>query len=395
MVLFGYSITGACSGLKGLSTIIFKLRRHTGLGLFGFKVTNLFYFYLMKSFASDNWSGVCPEIMEAIQAVNNVGHIPAYGELEDPVTLSSIKKFKEQFGQQVEVFFVYNGTAANVLGVQHLIRPYEAIVSAYSAHLNEDECGAPEKISGSKIYTIESEDGKITPEDVKPFLRSIGFQHHSQPKVISISQVTETGTVYKPDEIADLAVFAHSNSMYLHVDGARIANAAVALGISFKEMITDTGVDVLSFGGTKNGLMFGETVIFLKPNLAKDFEYSRKQGMQLHSKMRYIAAQFERYLTDDLWKKNAGMANNMAQLLADKLKSIPQVTISHEVTANGVFVVLPEKIIPHLQKHYYFHVWNHDLHEVRLMCSWDTTKKDVEGFIKALTELLLTGKEVY
>ena len=215
----------------------------------------------MKSFASDNWSGVCPEIMETLNRVNRE-HNPAYGELEDRVTKNAIEKFRKEFGEETAVFFVYNGTAANVLGVQHLMRPYHAIVSAHTAHMNEDECGAPEKISGSKIYTIETEDGKIKPNEVKPFLRSIGFQHHSQPKVISISQVTETGTVYSREEITALANFAHGNNMFLHVDGARIANAAVALGISFKEMITDTGVDVLSFGGTKNGLMFGEVVVF-------------------------------------------------------------------------------------------------------------------------------------
>ncbi len=342
----------------------------------------------MKSFASDNWSGVCPEIMEALAAVNNTGHIPAYGELDDPVTTAAEKKFKAVFGSSAEVFFVYNGTAANVLGVQHLMRPYEAVVSAHTSHMNEDECGAPEKISGSKIYTIETVDGKITAEDVKPFLRSVGFQHHSQPKVISVSQVTELGTIYTPEEIAALADFAHENNMYLHVDGARIANAAVALGVSLKEMITDTGVDVLSFGGTKNGLMFGEAVVFLKSHLAHDFEYSRKQGMQLHSKMRYIAAQFDRYLTGDLWKKNAAHANKTAQLLADELAKIPQVKVLREVKANGVFARLPESITKTLQQHYYFHVWNHDRNEVRLMCSWDTTEEDVRGFIDVLKKLV-------
>ncbi|RLD70436.1 MAG: threonine aldolase [Bacteroidetes bacterium] len=341
----------------------------------------------MKSFASDNWSGVCPEIMEAL-TVTNAEHIPAYGELEDPITLAAEEKFNAVFGTSVKVFFVYNGTAANVLGVQHLMRPYEAIVTAHSSHMNEDECGAPEKISGSKIYPIETTDGKITADDVNPFLRSVGFQHHSQPKVISISQVTEMGTVYSPEEIAALADFAHHNNLYLHVDGARIANAAVALGISFKEMITDTGVDVLSFGGTKNGLMFGEAVVFLKPKLAHDFEYSRKQGMQLHSKMRFIAAQFNRYLTHELWKQNATTANSMARLLADELDKIPQAKVTRAVKANGVFVLLPESITKSLQQHYYFHVWNYDVNEVRLMCSWDTTEGDVVGFVSALKKAL-------
>ncbi len=342
----------------------------------------------MKSFASDNWSGVCPEIMDVLAETNALGHIPAYGELNDPVTLAAEAKFKTIFGHDVKTFFVYNGTAANVLGVQHLLQPYQAIVTAHSAHMNEDECGAPEKISGSKIYTINTNDGKITADDVKPFLRSIGFQHHAQPKVISVSQVTETGTVYTPAEIAALAHFAHKNNMYLHVDGARIANAAVALNVSFKEMVTDTGVDVLSFGGTKNGLMFGEAVVFLKPEPAVDFEYSRKQGMQLHSKMRFIAAQFNRYLTGDLWKKNAGHANKTAKLLASELQKFPQVKLTRKVFANGVFVTLPKNIIQPLQQQYYFHVWNYDTNEVRLMCSWDTTEEDIHGFIVALKKVL-------
>ena len=345
----------------------------------------------MRSFASDNWSGVCPEIMEALAKVNH-DHNPAYGELDDPVTLSAIRRFKKVFGEESEVFFVYNGTAANVLGVQHLMRPYHAIVAAHTAHMNEDECGAPEKITGSKIYTIETTDGKIKPDDVKPFLRSIGFQHHSQPKVISISQVTELGTLYSTEEIKELADFAHANNMFLHVDGARIANAAVSIGITFKEMITDTGVDVLSFGGTKNGLMFGEAVVFLKKETATDFEYSRKQAMQLHSKMRYIAAQFDRYLTGDLWKKNAANANKMAQELARALEQIPEIKLTRPVTANGVFAIFPENVIAQLQKKYFFHVWNYDIHEVRLMCSWDTTPTDIEGFTNALKNILKTKR---
>lgn len=342
----------------------------------------------MKSFASDNWSGVCPQIMEALEKANNMGHIPAYGEMDDPITLSAEKKFKKILGNSIKVFFVYNGTAANVLGVQHLMRPYQAIVSAHSSHMNEDECGAPEKITGSKIYTIETTDGKITTKEIKPFLRSIGFQHHSQPKVISISQVTEMGTIYTPKEIAELADFAHKNNMYLHVDGARIANAAVALNVSFKEMIADTGVDVLSFGGTKNGLMFGEVVVFLKPELAIDFEYSRKQAMQLHSKMRFIAIQFDRYLTNNLWKKSAAHANKIAAILAKELEQIPQVKLTQKVLANGVFAIFPEKIIRPLQQHYYFHVWNYNTNEVRLMCSWDTTEEDVKGFVSTLKKVL-------
>ncbi len=340
-----------------------------------------------KSFASDNWSGVCPEVMEALQQANR-GHVEAYGEENDPFTQNAVKKFKAAFGENISVFFVYNGTAANVLATSHVLRPYQAIVTAKSAHLNEDECGAPERFGGVKILEIETEDGKIKPEKVEPFLHSIGFQHHVQPRVISISNVTEKGTVYRPEEIEQLAAFAHSHNMLLHMDGARISNAAAALGVSFRQLTTETGVDVLSFGGTKNGLMFGEAVVFFNPGLARDFQYTRKQGMQLHSKMRFIAVQFDRYLTGELWKKNAEKANRMAALLAERLREIPDVKITRSVDANGVFVILPPEIIPALQQAYFFHIWDETTHEVRLMCSWDTTPEDIEGFTKALATLL-------
>jgi threonine aldolase len=339
-----------------------------------------------KSFASDNWSGVCPEIMESLQTANT-GHVEAYGEENDLYTRNAIEKFKIHFGKDVSVFFVYNGTAANVLGTSHLLRSYQAIVSAKGAHLNEDECGAPEKFGGSKILEIETVDGKIRPGQVKPFLSSIGFQHHSQPRVISISQVTEKGTVYTPEEVKTLAGFAHSHNMLLHMDGARISNAAVALKVPFRDFTADAGVDVLSFGGTKNGLMFGEAVLFFDKNLAGDFEYLRKQGMQLHSKMRFISTQFDRYLTDDLWKKNAETANRMARLLEKSLRPFSQLKITSSVDANGVFVIIPPEIIPKIQEHYFFHVWDENTSEVRLMCSWDTTEEDIAGFSQTLKRL--------
>jgi len=337
----------------------------------------------IKSFASDNWSGVCPEVMEALAAVNH-GHLASYGELDEPVTAGAVEKFKKYFGEDIAVFFVYNGTSANVLGTSHLIRSYQAIVSAHSAHINEDECGAPEKFSGSKILELETKDGKIKPEQVLPFLKSVGFQHHAQPKLISISQATEMGTVYKPEEVKALADFAHSHDMYLHMDGARISNAAVSLDLDFKTFTVEAGVDVLSFGGTKNGLMFGEAVVFLNKKLARDFEYTRKQGMQLHSKMRFISAQFDRYLTDELWKKNASHANKMARLLEKKLHPFEQVKVTRKVEANGVFAIIPKEIIPNIQKEYFFHVWDKNTSEVRLMCSWDTTEEDIDGFIAVL-----------
>jgi len=342
---------------------------------------------MKKSFASDNWSGVCPEIMQALQDVNPA-HNEAYGELNDPVTETAIEKFKQHFGEDIAVFFVYNGTAANVLGVGQLMRSYHAVITARTAHLNEDECAAPEKFMGSKILELEPEQGKIRPEQVEPFLNSIGFQHHAQPKVISISQVTELGTIYTAEEIRALSNFAHSHNMYLHMDGARIANAVVSLDTDFRSITTDAGVDVLSFGGTKNGLMFGEVVIFFGREKARDFEYLRKQGMQLHSKMRYIAAQFDRYLTDDLWKKNALQANRMATKLTAELKRFPQLKLTQDVKANGVFCIMPPELVPLMQKAYFFHIWDPQTYEVRLMCSWDTTEEDIDTFIRLLKQKL-------
>lgn len=339
-----------------------------------------------KGFASDNWSGVSPEVMEALAQANQLHH-PAYGE-EDPLMRQAEKRFQEVFETDCKVFFVYNGTGANVLSVQHLLKSWQAVVSPHSAHLNEDEGGAPEKFTGGKILTVDCPDGKLKPEQVKPFLSSIGFQHHVQPKLISISQVTEMGSLYSVEEIKALADFAHQNHMYLHVDGARIANAAAALGVSFSEMITQTGVDVLSFGGTKNGLMFGEAVVFLKPELAEGFEYNRKQGMQLASKLRFITAQFLAYLENELWKSNAQQANNMAALLAKELAKVEGIRLSRPTEANGVFAIIPKAVIPSLQQEYFFHIWNESRNEVRLMCSFDTTPEDVMGFVAATKRLM-------
>lgn len=352
---------------------------------------------IKKGFASDNWSGVCPEIMTALSEINE-GHLFAYGEGNEQVSEMAFTKFKEHFGEDIAVFFVYNGTAANVLGINHLMNSYHAVVAASTAHLNEDECGAPEKFIGTKILEIHTDDGKIRPGQIEPMMKSIGFQHHSQPKIISISQVTEMGTIYSHTEIKELADYAHHNNMFLHMDGARISNAVVALNTDFKSITTDVGVDVLSFGGTKNGLMFGEAVVFLNKDLALDFEYARKQGMQLHSKMRFIAAQFTRYLTNELWKSNARIANDMAKKLASEIKNIPQLIISQPVDANGVFVYMPADLIPELQKHFFFHVWNESpqiegntsttYKEVRLMCSWDTTAEDIMGFVNLINTLV-------
>ena len=251
---------------------------------------------IKRGFASDNNSGVDPKIMKALQDVN-VGHAIGYGG--DVYTEKCTLKFKELFGPQASVYFVFLGTGANVLSLKAVTQPYQAVICADSAHIHVDECGAPERFTGCKLLTVPTIDGKLTPESVKAHLHGFGFEHHAQPKVISISQPTELGTLYSINEIKALAELAHQFEMYLHIDGARLANASVALGRTFYDMITMTGVDILSFGGTKNGLMYGEAIVFLKEGLDCNFKYIRKQGMQLASKMRYISAQFLAYLEDD------------------------------------------------------------------------------------------------
>ena len=338
-----------------------------------------------RGFASDNNAGVHPHILKAISDANH-GHTIAYGD--DPITEQAKQKFKDLFGQQTSVYFVFLGTGANVLSLKALTDSYHAVICADTAHINVDECSAPEKFTGCKLITIPSSNGKITVEAVQKHLHGFDFEHHAQPKVISITQTTELGTLYTPKEIKALADLAHQHNMYLHVDGARIANAAVTLGISFKEMITDTGVDVLSFGGTKNGLMYGEAIVFLKPGLDKNFKYMRNQGMQLASKMRYISAQFLAYLDQEIWKSNAANANCMAKLLHKELSGIKGVTITQEVQANGVFAIIPKDIISTLQKEFFFYVWDENKNEVRWMTSWDTQEEDIKLFTSLLKQLV-------
>jgi threonine aldolase len=338
-----------------------------------------------RGFASDNNSGVHPDIISSLTKVN-IGHTIAYGD--DPYTAEAVKLFKKEFGDQVEVFFVFIGSAANVLGIKAATQPYNAIICPETAHINVDECGAPERFTGCKTLTVATPNGKLTPELVQKHMHGFGFQHHSQPKIISISQPTELGTVYSPEEVKTLADFAHAHNMFLHMDGARIANAAVSLGVNFKTFTTDAGIDILSFGGTKNGMMYGEAVVFFKPELAEGFMYTRKQGLQLASKMRYISSQFIAYLSNDQWKKTATHANRMAKLLADELMNVPQVEITQNVEVNGVFAIIPSKIIPKLQNEYFFYVWDQDRSEVRWMTSWDTTEEDIKGFVETLKSLL-------
>jgi len=337
------------------------------------------------SFASDNNSGVHPKVMEAIIEANK-GHVIAYGD--DPYTESATGKLKEVFGQDVGVFFVYNGTGANVVGLQALVSPFNAIVSAQSAHINEDECGAPEKHTGCKLLTIPSPDGKISVDQIGPFLHMSGNEHHVQPSAISITQATELGTVYRPDEIEAITRFAHENNMRVHMDGARIYNAAATLGVGLRDITRDVGVDILSLGGTKNGLMFGEAVLVFDPGLTGDIKYIRKQTTQLASKMRFIAAQFEALFTDELWLENAMHANQMAQLLAEKVKDLPGVEITQSVDINALFVKLPPDVIPRLQAESFFYLWDEQRSIVRWMTSFDTTEEDIQDFVALLKRYL-------
>lgn len=340
---------------------------------------------IRKSFASDNNSGVHPAVMQAMQDANQ-GHVVAYGD--DPYTERAVATFKSLFGEQCQVYFVFLGTGANVLSLKALTHSFHSIICAETAHIQVDECGAPEKFTGCKLLPVPSVGGKITPEAIKRHLHGFEFEHHSQPRLISITQATELGTVYSVAELREITELAHAHNMYVHMDGARIANAAVKLGLEFREFTVEAGIDVLSFGGTKNGLMYGEAVVFLKPDLVPDFKYMRKQGMQLASKMRFIAAQFEAYLSHDLWRKNAAHANRMAQILAEKVGDIPQVQLTQPVETNGVFAIVPREIIPRLQAEYFFYVWDEARSEVRWMTSFDTTEADIENFVAALKRAL-------
>jgi threonine aldolase len=330
-----------------------------------------------RGFASDNNAGVHPEVLKEIQAVN-VGHTIGYGS--DIYTDRAKELFRSHLGESAEIFFVFNGTAANVLGLSGVTRPWNSVITAFTAHIEQDECGAPEKFSGCKVLTVDTLDGKMKPEMLARHMHGFDFEHHSQPKVISITQATEMGTVYSVNEIKELSEFAHKHNMLLHVDGARIANAAVSLNLPFRAFTTDAGVDILSFGGTKNGMMFGEAVCFLKPGLSDNFKYIRKQGMQLASKMRFISAQYIAYFNNELWKRCASHSNNMAGLLYEKIKDIKGLAVTQPVQSNGIFVIIPTRVADKLKSSFFFYPWNESTSEYRWMASWDTTEEDINDF---------------
>ena len=343
----------------------------------------------MKSFASDNTSGAHPRIVAALSRVNT-GTAAPYGE--DPVTGEAVAALQAVFGAHVRPWFVFLGTAANVLGLKHVVRSHNAILCADTAHLNTDECGAPEAIIGAKLLTLPSRHGKIAAHDCLPELAGRGDVHHNNPSVLSVTQSTECGTVYTLDELRAIRHFCRDHDLLLHMDGARLSNAAAALGCSLRDITTEAGVDVLSFGGTKNGLLFGEAVIFFNEELAHGFGYVRKQHLQLMSKMRFMAAQFLEYLKDDLWLENARNANRMASLLADELKVMEHVQVVHPVEVNAVFARLHKNAIAKLHERFYFYVLESadaegmppDWRLVRLMTSFDTTEDEVAEFAEAI-----------
>lgn len=343
---------------------------------------------MKRGFGSDNHSGISPEILKAIADANKE-HALAYGD--DEWCQRTEELFRRHFGEQAKVYFVFNGTGANVLSIDLMCRSHEAVVCAETAHINVDECGAPQRVVGCRLLTVDTPDGKLTPELVKTRLHGFGFEHHSQPKAISITQSTELGTLYTLDEVRALADLAHSHNMYLHMDGARLANAAVALGCTFREMTTDCGVDILSFGGTKNGMLMGESVVVLNPALDVDAKYRRKQMTQLASKMRFIAAQFEAYLETGLWRRNAEHSNAMARRLEAEVKKIPGVEVIYPVQVNGVFAHLPRKVWQQLQQEFFFYDWDFDRDQVRWMCSFDTTEEDINAFAEALKNVMINN----
>lgn len=335
----------------------------------------------MRALASDNYSGAHPDVLAEMIRVND-DHVPAYGN--DPVTERAVAIIRRHLGEQVEVFMVFNGTGANVVGLQSMMSSWQAVVCASTAHVNVDEAGAPEKLLGAKLLDLPKPDGKLTAADIDGLQWREGDVHQSQPKVVLITQSTEYGTVYSPAEIRAIADAAHARGLYLYMDGARIANAAASLGVSLRAITTDAGVDVLSLGGTKNGAIGAEAVVVLNPSLdlAGRLGFIRKQYMQLSSKMRFASAQFIALLEGDLWSRNATHANAMAQRLADGARGLPGVRITQQVQANAVFAALPAPAIPLLQQHTPFYVWDEAACEVRWVCSWDTTEQDIDDFIQ-------------
>ena len=337
----------------------------------------------MRSFASDNNSGVHPLVMEAIAKAND-NHAVGYGD--DPWTAAATDKIRAVFGPSADPFFVFNGTGATSVALQAVTRPFNSILCATTAHIYVDECGAPARMKGCAVIPIPTPDGKLTPELIRPYLCNFGVCHHSQPKAVYISQVSELGTVYTIEEVRALADLLHAYHMYLHMDGARLANACAHLNCTMKQVTVDAGVDILSFGGTKNGMMMGESVISFRPEISENLAFYRKQSAQLASKLRYLSAQFIPYLTDNLWLENALRANISAEKLADVLRQYPEIHFTQAVESNQLFFTIPEKPLKKLQEKYFFYMWNEANREARLVTSWDTSGEDIARFEQDLKE---------
>jgi threonine aldolase len=338
-----------------------------------------------RGFASDNNATVHPDVLAAIERVN-VGHALGYGH--DDYSHEALSRFTDHFGEDARAFPVFNGTGANIVSVRAACRPWQAVICAETSHLNVDECGAAEAIAGVKLLTAATEHGKLTPELVASRIARIGDEHAVQPRLVSISQCTELGTIYTLEETAALAELAHAHGLLLHVDGARLCNAAAALDTGLRELTTDAGVDIVSFGGTKNGLLGADSVVVLAPALLDGLDYLRKQSLQLASKMRFLAAQFDALLSDELWRRCATHANAMAARLAERVGGIPGLTITRPVQTNAVFATIPPDTVEPLQARSAFYIWDERSSEVRWMCSWDTTEEDVDGFAFAVREVL-------
>ncbi len=339
----------------------------------------------LRSFASDNYSGVHPEVLEAVAAANG-GHQVSYGE--DVYTERLQEVLAGHFGRPVEAFPVFNGTGANVVALQSMLPRWGAVVCSSNAHIHCDENGAPERMGGIKLLTVDVPDGKLTPALIDQQAWGWGDEHRAQPLVVSITQTTELGTAYTPDEIRAICDHAHERGMRVHLDGARIANAAASLGVPISAFTTDVGVDVVSFGGTKNGMLMGEAVVVLDPAASDGLVYLRKMSMQLASKMRFISAQLIALYEGDLWLRSASHANAMAKRLADGVRGLPGVEITQPVEANGVFVVVPDDVSEQLRKRFRFYDWDAARGERRWMCSFDTTEADVDAFVSELRSLV-------
>lgn len=342
----------------------------------------------MRAFASDNYAGAHPEVLAAI-AEANADHTVSYGA--DPWTARATELIKDHFGPAAQPWIVFNGTAANVLSLGALTRSWECVVTPDTSHLHIDEAAAPERMAQVKLLTLPTGGtGKLGPQQIEPLLARQGDEHAPQVRVVSVANATELGTVYTPGETRALAEVAHANGLFLHVDGSRLANAAVATGASLAELTTEAGADAVSFGLTKNGALGVEVVVFLKEPGPEGFAWLRKQHAQLSSKMRFMSAQVVALLEDGLWQRSAAHANAMAQQLAQRVAEIPGVKVTRAVEANAVFAILPPALADAVRPDFPFYTWDEATGEVRWMCSWDTTEADVSGFASALEQAAAT-----